>query len=192
MIDIIFGIQSMVVSRILHTRWLFLPPFLQLPPFPSTTPLSFNVVARITTHLKHCHATKFVVAGWKNLLKKVDVSSTCCNMLPQLATTKFCCVTMFEVGGNTCNNAFQLATQQCCVKVEETCCPYYWTFSIFIIKVQWSLLAFYLIIAYRCSQTLFSRTHSYYPLYCIKQRKVAFPPLWQLHVWGKHVQFPTP
>ena len=28
---------------------------------------------------------------------------------------KFCCVTMFEVGGNTANNAFQLAMQQCCV-----------------------------------------------------------------------------
>ena len=30
-------------------------------------------------------------------------------MLLQLATTKFGCVTMFEVGVNTCNNAFQLA-----------------------------------------------------------------------------------
>ena len=29
-----------------------------------------------------------------------------------------------QVGGNTANNAFQLATQQCCVKVEEKCCPY--------------------------------------------------------------------
>ena len=81
-----------------------------------------------TTHLKHCHATKFVVASWKNLLKKVDASSTCCNMLLQLATMKFCCATMFEVGGNTpntWNNDFQLATQQCCVKVEGKCCPYY-------------------------------------------------------------------
>ena len=50
----------------------------------------------------------------ENWLKKVDGSLTCCNMLLQLATTKFCCVTMFEVGGNACNNAFQLATQQCC------------------------------------------------------------------------------
>ena len=56
-----------------------------------------------TTHLKHCHATKFC-----RLLKKVDTSSACCNMLLQLATTKFGCVTMFEVGVNTCNNAFQL------------------------------------------------------------------------------------
>ena len=67
-----------------------------------------------TTHLKHCHATKFVAASWKNLLKKVDANSTWCNMLLQLATTKFCWVTMFEVGGNTCSNAFQVATQQCC------------------------------------------------------------------------------
>ena len=78
-----------------------------------------------TTHLKHCHATKFVVASWKNLLKKVEASSTWCNMLLQLATTKFCFATMFEVGGKTANNAFQLATQQCCVKVEGKCCPYY-------------------------------------------------------------------
>ena len=37
--------------------------------------------------------------------------------LLQLATTKFCCVTMFEVGGNTTgntrNNTFQLTTQHC-------------------------------------------------------------------------------
>ena len=56
----------------------------------------------------HFRYEKFVV-------KRVDASSTCCNMLLQLATTKFCCVTMFEVGGNTANNAFQLAMQQCCV-----------------------------------------------------------------------------
>ena len=56
-------------------------------------------------------------------------SSTCCNMLLQLATTKFCCVTMFEVGGNTCNNAFQLATQQCCLQVEGKCCSYYRAFT---------------------------------------------------------------
>ena len=46
-------------------------------------------------------------------------------MLLQLATMTFCCMTMFELGGNTCNNAFQLATQQCCMEVEEKCCPYY-------------------------------------------------------------------
>ena len=34
--------------------------------------------------------------------------STCCNMLLQLGTTKFCCVTMFEVVGNTCNNVLHL------------------------------------------------------------------------------------
>ena len=41
------------------------------------------------------------------------------NMLLQLPTTKFCCLTMFAMGDNTCNNAFQLATQQCCVQAEE-------------------------------------------------------------------------
>ena len=53
---------------------------------------------RYTTHLKHCHATKkLLLQVEKKLLKKVDASSTCCNMLLQIATTKFCCVTMFEV-----------------------------------------------------------------------------------------------
>ena len=51
-------------------------------------------------------------------------SSNWSNMLLQLATTKLCCVTMFEVGGNTCNNASQLATQRC-VQVGGKCCPYY-------------------------------------------------------------------
>ena len=66
----------------------------------------------------------------KFFLKKVDASSTWCNMLLQLTTMKFCRVTMFEMGGNTCNNAFQLATQQCCVQVEEKYCPYYRDFTI--------------------------------------------------------------
>ena len=70
-----------------------------------------SVVARITTHLKHCHATKFCCCKLKKVVEK---SRRHFNMLLQLATTKFCCVTVFEVGGNMCN-AFQLATQQCCV-----------------------------------------------------------------------------
>ena len=49
-----------------------------------------SVVARITTHLKHCHATTFCCCK----LKKVDASST----------TKFCCVTMSEVGATTLFN----------------------------------------------------------------------------------------
>ena len=56
----------------------------------------------ITTHLKHCHATKFRCCKL--------LASTFFDKFLQLATTKFCCVTMFEVGGNTCNNGFQLAT----------------------------------------------------------------------------------
>ena len=66
--------------------------------------------------------TKFVVASWKNLLKKVDASSTWCNMLLQLATTKFCCATMFEVGGNTpntCNNAFNLQRNDVACKLKK-------------------------------------------------------------------------
>ena len=48
-----------------------------------------SVVTRITTHLKHCHATKVCCCKLKTImLIKVVASSTCCNMLLQLATTK--------------------------------------------------------------------------------------------------------
>ena len=57
----------------------------------------------------------FVVANWSSMLQQVELASTFFNKSFQFATTKFCCVTMFEVGGNTCNNAFQLATSQCYV-----------------------------------------------------------------------------
>ena len=75
----------------------------------------FLHVACITTHLKHCHATKFrccklkqhVASSWTGVYFFQQIFSTCSN--------KFCCVTMFVVGGNTCNNAFQLAMQHCCV-----------------------------------------------------------------------------
>ena len=77
----------------------------------------FNLQRNIITLLHVLPSTSnivtqqnFVVCTLKNLLKKSRRSSTCCNMLLQLATTKFCCVTMFEVGGNTRNNAFQLAS----------------------------------------------------------------------------------
>ena len=74
-----------------------------------------NIVARITTHLKHCHATTFrccklkqhVASSWTGVYLFQQMISTCNN--------KFWCVTMFEVGGNTTNNAFQVAMQQCCV-----------------------------------------------------------------------------
>ena len=50
------------------------------------------------------------VASWKNLLKKVDASSTCCNILLLLP------VTMFEVGGNTrATTLFKSFRKQCCV-----------------------------------------------------------------------------
>ena len=59
---------------------------------------------------------KFVVAGWRSMLQQVVLASTFFNTFFLLATTNFCCVTMFEVGGyNTANNAFQLATWQWCV-----------------------------------------------------------------------------
>ena len=75
--------------------------------------LHVSVVARITTHLKHCHATRFCCCKLKKFVEK---SRRQFNLLQHAASTcnnKFCCMTMFQVGGNTCNNAFQLATQQC-------------------------------------------------------------------------------
>ena len=61
----------------------------------------------------------FVVASWSNMLQQIELASTFFNKIFQLATTKFCCVTTFETRGNMCNNAFQLATQQCCI---ASCC----------------------------------------------------------------------
>ena len=73
-----------------------------------------NVVGRITTYFKHCHATKFrccklkqhVASSWTGVYFFQQIFSTCNN--------KFC-LRDNEVGGNTANNAFQLATQHCCV-----------------------------------------------------------------------------
>ena len=70
-----------------------------------------SVVGRITTHLKHCHATKFrcsklkqhVAASWTGVYFFRQIFSTC--------NKKFCCVTIFEVGGRVIR-AFQLAMQQ--------------------------------------------------------------------------------
>ena len=66
-----------------------------------------SVVVRITTHLKHCHAC------CSNLNWHLFFSTNFFNLQQQILF----CVTMFEVGGNMANNAFQLAvaTQQCCV-----------------------------------------------------------------------------
>ena len=50
----------------------------------------------------------------ESLLQKVELRSTLRNMLPQLATSKFVAWHVESEGGNTGNNAFQLATQQCC------------------------------------------------------------------------------
>ena len=63
----------------------------------------------VTQQFRCCKLKQYVTACW--------IGVYFFQQILQLATTKFCCVTMFEEGDNTCNNAFQLATQQCC--------PYY-------------------------------------------------------------------
>ena len=60
----------------------------------------------VLSFLSSSPALSMVAASWTGVYFFQQIFSTCKN--------KFCCVTMFEVGGNTCNNAFQLAMQQCC------------------------------------------------------------------------------
>ena len=47
-------------------------------------------------------------------MQKAELGSTLRNMLPQLTTSKFVAWQVGSEGGNTGNNAFQLAMQQCC------------------------------------------------------------------------------
>ena len=47
-------------------------------------------------------------------MQKAELGSTLRNMLPQLATSRFVAWQVGSEGGNTGNNAFQLAMQQCC------------------------------------------------------------------------------
>ena len=64
-------------------------------------------------------------------MHQVELASTFFNKFFQLATTNFVALQCFEVGGNTCNNASQLAMQQCCVAlVAAICCSYYFTFTV--------------------------------------------------------------
>ena len=60
----------------------------------------------------------------QNLLLQVEKSrrqfdATCCFNLQQHY------VAMFEVGGNMCNNVFNLQRNNVVLQVEEKCCPYY-------------------------------------------------------------------
>ena len=59
---------------------------------------------------------KWCDASYKieTLFQKAELGSTLRNMLPQLATSKFVAWQVGSEGGNTGNNAFQLAMQQCC------------------------------------------------------------------------------
>ena len=45
----------------------------------------------------------------------IDYDKQWLNCVSAISPLWLCCVTMFVVGGNTCNNTFQLASQQCCV-----------------------------------------------------------------------------
>ena len=62
-----------------------------------------------STNYKRCH-TSDKIESW---LPKVELGSTLCNMLPQLATLKFVTSQVESECGNTeGNNAFQFAMQR--------------------------------------------------------------------------------
>ena len=69
-----------------------------------------NDQSQVLWSLASCDANDKI----ESLLQKVELRSTLRNMLPQLATSKFVAWQVESEGGNTANNAFQLATQQCC------------------------------------------------------------------------------
>ena len=70
-----------------------------------------NIVAKFCC--PYYHPRKQLVKH-RDLLPKVELSSTSCNMLLQLATLKFVAPQVACEGGNTGNKALQLAKQQCC------------------------------------------------------------------------------
>ena len=89
-----------------------------------------SVVGRITTHLKHCHATKFcccklkqhVAASWTGVyfFQNIFIFSTCNN--------KLCCVTMLEVIRAT--TLLNLQCNNVALQVAAICCSYYFTLSV--------------------------------------------------------------
>ena len=67
----------------------------------------------------------------RNKISLLQVEVACCTELnwrllfsTNACNNIFCCVTMFEVGGNTANNAFQLET---ILQVAAICCSHYFT-----------------------------------------------------------------
>ena len=68
-----------------------------------------------STNYKRCDASDKT----ESLLPKVEFGSTLYNMLPQLATLKFVAGQVESEGGNTGNNAFQLAMQRLSENVDR-------------------------------------------------------------------------
>ena len=82
-----------------------------------------SVVARITAHLKHCHATKFLVASWSSMLQQVELAFTFFNTFFQRAITNVVawqCLRWVVIRPTTLSN---LATQQCCVARSKKMLP---------------------------------------------------------------------
>ena len=89
-----------------------------------------NIVARITTHLKHCHATTFRCCKLKQHLHQVELASTFFNKCFQLATTYFVawqCLRWVVI------RATMLLNLQCnnvALQVAAICFSYYFTFKV--------------------------------------------------------------
>ena len=73
-----------------------------------------------STNYKRCH-TSDKIESW---LPKVELGSTLCNMLPQLATLKFVTWQVESECSNTGNNAFQFAMQRLSENVARITWPY--------------------------------------------------------------------
>ena len=89
-----------------------------------------SVVGRITTHFKHCIATKnFSLQVQKKLLKiSRRQFNLLLNMLLQLATTKFSCVTIFDVVGKYVEERFSTCNATMFhLQVAVIGCSYYFT-----------------------------------------------------------------
>ena len=86
--------------------------------------VEFKFVARqvVASVVIRAAKPKFVAESRTRVYFAQHVASTC-NIV-------FCCETSWYKHGNTRNNVFQLAMQQCCkTLVEKKCCPYYRTLT---------------------------------------------------------------
>ena len=100
-----------------------------------------SVVVRITTHLKHCHATKnFVEASWSSMLQPVVAASwTGVYFFQQFFFNSqqqnfvaWLCLRWVVIRATT---LFNLQRNDVALQVEEKRCPYYRAFTVIYLSV---------------------------------------------------------